>query len=214
MAGLNNMNQMEAATYDGYFLGIVVDNNDPDKLQRVKVTIKNVMEGNKEDLPWVAPKNIETGFGITTDAGGIYVPAMDSIVVVEFQDGDIHYGMTVGSMHTARYTPDEDLLKNYPDRRGWHDTKKNKAYIDVTKGEAIMHLEHFSLTMIQVEDSGEVNVTVVKDCNIEIKGDLNITVKGDTNISTEGTTNIETKGDTNISSDGDVNVTGSSINLN
>ncbi len=208
------MNQMEAATYSGSLLGIVVDNDDPDKLQRVKVTIQNVMEGDKEDLPWVAPKNIDTGFGITKDAGGIYVPALDSILVIEFQGGDIHYGLTVGSMHTARYTPDPDLLKNYPDRRGWHDTKKNKAYIDVTEGEAIMHLEHFSLTMIQVEDDGEVNVTIVKDCNVTIKGDLNITVSGDTNITTDGTTNIETKGDTNISSDGDVNVTGSTINLN
>lgn len=214
MPGFNNMNQMEAPSYDGPIIGLVVDNNDPDQRQRVKVTIQGLLEGKKEDLPWIAPKSIQTGFGITKDAGGIFVPAMDSLLVMEFQKGDLHYGLCVGSMHTARYTPDPDLLKNYPDRRGWHDTKKNKMWVDVTEGEATMHLEHFTLTMINVEDSGEVNITVVKDCNVEVKGTLNIVVKGDTNITTDGDTKIVTKGQTDINSSGNTNITGEMINLN
>ena len=38
------------------YRGIVVENNDPKKIGRIKVFVKGVLEGNSESLPWCTPE--------------------------------------------------------------------------------------------------------------------------------------------------------------
>jgi len=122
--------------------GIVVDNEDPDQLGRIRVRIKELNQ-NIEDkhLPWCIPKFAHVDGAKGGDdfdrSGTFFVPKKKTKVLVEFQDGDPHFPIWRG------YTVDEktklkETNKNYPNRaivrfsNGMFilvDTKTNEVFI-------------------------------------------------------------------------------------
>lgn len=158
MTGFNNMQQFGAPDYTGLFLATVKDNNDPEQRQRVKVSIPRLLEGNVADLPWVSPI-LDAPFGMTSDSGVMNVPALGALVVVQFQNGDLNYGVIAGSIHSQQHTPNAALLLNYPKRRGWRDIAGNLFWIDTTAGSVEVHYQHPSGTTIHINNAGEVEVT-------------------------------------------------------
>ena len=67
---------------DKIFVGVVKENNDPDRIGRIKTRVIKVYDGlSKEDIPWASPfKDLN---------GNEYnVPDIGKIVSVVFQDGD------------------------------------------------------------------------------------------------------------------------------
>ena len=221
MPGFNNFNQMEAATYDGQIKGIVVENRDPEYRQRIKVRIPELMEAEIEDLPWILPI-VESSFGMTAGAGTVSIPVIDSIVIVEFQKGDIHYGLYTSGLHTSQWTLPAELMTNYPHRRGWKDPAGNKLWIDIKEDHVEFHLEHVSGTSFHVDNDGNLSINVVGNTTVSTKGSTTIGTEGNTVISTDGNTNITTGGSTDIatsgatriSSGGNTDITGAIINLN
>jgi hypothetical protein len=163
MSGFNNQAEEESPKIEGRrFQGLVVFNNDPEKRQRIKVLIPNLLEGNPDDLPWIGPA-VQSGFGMTNTAVSVAVPVIDSVVMVTFQDGDLNYGMYDSSLHTALSNQLNDLAANYPNRRGWVDPAGNVCYVDITPGQTTFHLRHISGTNFTIANSGAVTVTAVAD---------------------------------------------------
>ena len=158
MTGFNNSNQVEAPDYSGYFIGTVVANNDPTFRQRIKVTIPELLTGAEPMLPWVAPV-LQSEFGVTPSAGVMQVPAIGSVVRVEFQNGELYYGLASGYLHTANHSPASELLVNYPARHGWKDPAGNLFYVDHTSGQVDVHFRHVSGTTIHIANDGNVSVT-------------------------------------------------------
>jgi phage baseplate assembly protein gpV len=158
----NNLNQFESPDYSIPFIGKVVDNNDPKKLQRVKVEIPNLLTGDPANLPWCFPAQ-HSLFGMTESAYSVNVPVVGSTVMVEFQGGDIHYGVVSSCLHTSKTTVSGELANNYPNRRGWLDPANNLFYIDITSGQVIVHFLHKSGTRLTVADNGKVTVHSVDD---------------------------------------------------
>lgn len=77
----------EGYVIQGLWRGIVIDNNDPLKLGRVKVRVFPLMDEIKdEDLPWA-----EACF-----SGIIMVPQVNNWVWVMFQEGDVHRPVWLG----------------------------------------------------------------------------------------------------------------------
>jgi len=75
---------------DGIYNGVVKDNKDPLKLNRVRIEIEELTKGiPKEKLPWYCVKNSVTD---TPNAGG-KIPPINSNVIVEFPDNDIYNGL-------------------------------------------------------------------------------------------------------------------------
>lgn len=165
MSGFGNVSDIPESHRNGYFQGIVVDNNDPEQKQRIKVEIPNLIEGDPALMPWIGPV-IRSKFGMTDKAVTVEVPVLDSIVVVEFQDGDPHYGMTVGSLHTEISADLGVLATNYPNRRGWVDPVGNWSFIDITQGSVQFQLHHYSGTEYTTNDDGSVLHDAVGDYTI------------------------------------------------
>tara|TARA_R110000772_G_scaffold12063_2_gene37209 strand:+ start:631 stop:1974 length:1344 start_codon:yes stop_codon:yes gene_type:complete len=66
------------------FLGVVEDNNDPDRENKCKIRVINIFDGIPvEDLPWATPWKDTNG--IMSD-----LPDTNKIVSVEFENGDIY----------------------------------------------------------------------------------------------------------------------------
>lgn len=165
MSGFGNVSDIEPDNRSGYFQGIVVDNLDPEMRQRIKVRIPNLMDGDPELLPWIGPV-VHSKFGMTAEAVTVEVPVVDAIVQVEFQNGDPHYGMTFGSLHTAISAELGVLATNYPMRRGWVDPAGNWSYIDLTEGAIEFQLHHYSGTQYTTFNDGRVLHEAVGDYTI------------------------------------------------
>ena len=113
------------------------------------------------------------------------MPALGSLVGVEFQNGDIHYPLYTGLPKTLKTSIEEELA-NYPNRYGFRDEVGNVAYIDKTSGSTTMFLKHFTGTTVQISNDGSVQITAVAPITssapmwthtgpVKIVGDLDVT---------------------------------------
>lgn len=87
-------------------LGLVTDNQDPDKLGRVKVSFL-WMEG-EQSTPWIKVASPYT----YKNAGFFFVPAVDSRVLVGFEDGDVEKPYCIGTLFDEMANPDPDWAGN------------------------------------------------------------------------------------------------------
>jgi uncharacterized protein involved in type VI secretion and phage assembly len=79
--------------YYGKYRGIVVDNNDPEKLGRLKVKVPSVL-GNDVVTGWAMPC---LPYGGAADQGFFFIPEVNAGVWVEFEAGDLEYPIWVGT---------------------------------------------------------------------------------------------------------------------
>lgn len=193
------------------FIAQVIENNDPLKLERIKVSLPKLFkeETPVEDLPWIAPHSNSKFRG--PEIGGFSVPDVGTYVYVEFQQGRITSGFYTGGVvsNLTRITLEET---NYPNRYGLIDSKGNHFYVD--KQEGSIEVKHFSGTTFKITPDGSLEFTCVANNTMSISGNTSITTSGNTNISTSGTTSIQSNGNATLSSQSNVNITAPTISLN
>lgn len=208
----NNLNQFESPDYSIPFIGKVVDNNDPKRLQRIKVEIPNLLVGDTASLPWCFPAQ-HSLFGMTDTAYSVGIPVIGSTVMVEFQGGDLHYGVVSSCLHTSNTSISGELAVNYPNRRGWLDPANNLFYVDITSGQVIVHFVHKSGSRFTIADNGKVTVHSVDDIeqscnNFILNAKQSVRISTPTYTSTTDTTSIS--GTTSIA--GNTSTTGTLTN--
>lgn len=196
---LTNPNDIDSVDYSEHvFIGQVVANNDPLKLERVKVRITGLYEGQVEDLPWCAPK-YSKAFGNKAGVGVFSVPSVGTWLFVELQNGDAHFPLYTGSpVQTKADLPEADV--NYPNRYGLKDPAGNLFYVDTTPGSVVVHFQHVSGTQLTINNNGSVNLQAVDTItsvaptwnhtgNVNITGDVSITGNQDVdgNVDVTGT---------------------------
>ena len=79
--------------YYGKHRGIVVDNNDPEKLGRLKVKVPSIL-GNEVVTGWAMPC---VPYGGAADQGFFFIPEVNAGVWVEFEAGDLEFPIWVGT---------------------------------------------------------------------------------------------------------------------
>ncbi|MBA3894067.1 MAG: phage tail protein [Gemmatimonadales bacterium] len=84
--------QVERRFY-GKYRGFVVDNEDPEKLGRLKLTVPSVL-GDEVVTGWAMPCVL---YGGAADQGMLFVPDVDAGVWVEFEEGDLEFPIWVGT---------------------------------------------------------------------------------------------------------------------
>ncbi len=165
-----------SAGYDGqYIIGRVVENNDPEKVGRVKVLIPGLFE-DAATAPWCVPL-VPRGISSKPGSGEFSVPDVGTDLVIVLQEGDAHYPAYVGSLLS---TPNRvsEFDTNYPKRRGFKDIAGNLFYIDTTSGQVVVKFVHKSGTEITIDDDGKVHVLAANNMNINVDGTLDITSTG------------------------------------
>lgn len=176
-----------------YRMAVVVFNNDPDKQQRIKVFIPNVLEGPADQLPWVGPI-AQSPFGITRSFGTVNVPVLDSIVIVHFQGGDLNSGLYLGNAVTKTLGENMpvELSTNYPSRYGSFDPKGNKKYTDLVTG--VVEYIHNTGTRVKFLANGDLDVTVVGSLHANVTGNAAAVIGGSANVNVSGTTTLVSGG--------------------
>lgn len=95
----------------GKYRGIVVDNEDPEQLGRLKLKIPSVL-GSEITSGWAMPC---TPFGGMANQGILFIPEIDAGVWVEFEEGDCEFPIWVGTFWSKPDGETELPKPNEPD---------------------------------------------------------------------------------------------------
>lgn len=178
---LDNMNDQDKPSYDGYFIGTVIYNDDPSKIERIKVTIPNLFVGAVDAIPWCAKKKAELFPDARDGSFGTFglVPALGTQVIVSFQDGNPLYGMYEACPHQTNERVAESI-NNYLYRYGFKDPAGNLFMVDTKPGSVEILVQHFSGTLLRLKNDGSVELISVGEISSSAPmwrhtGDIHVT---------------------------------------
>lgn len=208
---MKNLAQTESSllTGDTMIVGVVVDNNDLTKKQRIRVSIPGILEAaDVNDLPWILPK-ADSMFGVGDDYGTVSIPRIGSRVYVVFQKGDLSLGRYVADALTSHTALPPDLATNYPNRVGFFSPKGDVFYMDMSTGDTVF--KHASGSSIRFAADGSVllytksHLTQVVDGNMttKVRGNLSVSIEGSSSTQVSGSASTMVQGSMTTSVSGD-----------
>lgn len=151
------------------YRGIVIDNADPLKLGRVKVSIAGLIEGSAANLPWISQRSAAM-FGGQPEKGSFFAPSLNSELEIQFPTRDIYAGFYVGFWQTPE-THNPTFDDGYPDKYGFIDSGFAVSY-DNTKKEFI--IEHPEGAKITMKSDGSIEATTTAKIKIAGTGGTEI----------------------------------------
>ncbi len=194
----------------GVTVGIVTNNQDPDKLGRVKVR-----------LPWLS--DTEESFWarvVTPMAGkdrGLYLlPEVDDEVLVAFEHGSSEFAYVLGGLWNGKDTPPEDN----------GDGKNNKRTLKSRSGSIIRLDDTDGSEKIEIIDMSGKNSIVIstQDNTITIQADKDITIQSTggkiklsgtgIELNSQGDVKIQATGNLDAQAKSQTNIKGSVVNIN
>lgn len=146
------MQKIERRFY-GKYRGFVVDNDDPEKLGRLKVKVPSVL-GNTVVTGWALPCMPYAG---AADQGMLFIPERESGVWIEFEEGDLEFPVWVGAFW-SKPEGNSELPKPNDDQGAEEDIQKpvTRKIIKTLKGHTIQFEDKDGQEMIRiVQVSGE-----------------------------------------------------------
>ena len=195
-------------------IGVVTNNNDPDKLGRVRVEYPSLSDSEESAWARIATPSAGNVRGI------LMLPQPDEEVIIGFEHGDARRPIVVGSLFNGKDKPGYDLLQNrdgslavLSDEKVHLHSKKNfeirsdqKMTVDVKsdKTENTFKGNH------KQEASGNADL---KARQYTIEAGSSLTIKG-SSITVQASGTLTLKGSSvTIDGSGGVNITGAMINL-
>lgn len=160
----------------GKFRAIVVDNKDPQKRGRLKVRIPSVLAD--QDSDWALPCLPYGGF---KQQGLFMVPEVDSQVWVEFEEGDIHRPIWVGTFWQQDGDPPEDAAKEEPTTRLLQTKSGHILQFDDADGEEQFRLHHPTEAEMVIDPNGTISLTDASGAKIKMDAENSEIIVEDAN---------------------------------
>jgi Rhs element Vgr protein len=201
--------------FAGLHVAHVVDNNDPDKLGRIKIRYPWA----EADTIWVRLLTPHAG----QDRGWVSLPEVGDEVLIGFEFGDPDYPIALGALYNKESSPPSDTggdgnnVKIFMTRSGnqiyFNDTdgsEELKISMKDGKNQIVMGLSGPSISIKC--DGGDVSI---EGNNITIESQQEITLKAGTNLNIEAGANLKTKASAMLNIEGaTTTVKGNPIQLN
>ena len=199
-----------AARIAGVAVGIVTNNQDPDKLGRVKVR-----------FPWLSDEDESQWARIAApmagnDRGAYFLPEVDDEVLVAFEHGDIRFPYVVGALWNGKDAPPASNS----------DGKNNVRVIKSRSGHVVKLNDEDGKETIEIVDKSEKNSIVVDTAKntITITSDKDIVLKASNGTITLDAKKLEMKSSDaskvesgaglDVKASGTLNIKGSTVNIN
>lgn len=201
--------------YYGITVGVVTNNQDPEKLGRVKLKLPDRLGDIETD--WARQVVLMGG----KEMGTFYLPEVGDEVLVAFREGQIEEPYVIGSLWNEKQKPPENNEDGKNNLRKIKSRSGHEITIDDTEdaGGIEIKVKNGSLVKIENKDSG---VVTIKDKTGKNKavfdGNGNkVTVLGDTKIElTSGTSKVtidSSKAAVEIKSDAKISLNAAQIEL-
>ena len=159
--------------------GIVMDNNDPKRVGRVKCVVSGLIEGETAYLPWCFPRNpngLGGGGNKTPYNSGFSVPEIGTELEIWFPFGDIYHPMYVGFWQSYK-THQTGFDSDYPESYGWRDSTGN--YLKINKAQGYANEKHGpSGSYVDIDKSGNVTIHISGQLRLDVEKDIIISGRG------------------------------------
>lgn len=168
----------------GVVVGIVVNNQDPDKMGRVKV--KFPWLSNDDESWWARIATLMAGAG----RGSWFLPEVDDEVLVAFEHGDVRFPYVVGALWNGKDAPPAN---NDDGKNNTREIKSRSGHIirlDDTSGSEKVEVIDKSGNSLTIESSSNA-ITVKATGRIKIEGNgIELTSQSDVTIQAKTTADI------------------------
>jgi hypothetical protein len=152
----------------GHYLGVVVDNKDPEFKGRAKIRVFGVFDDlSDQDLPW-SHQRFEMSYGLGGGSGRMSVPKLGSVVHVQFNNGNFYSPEYKAVQELSRDLVDE-IRASYDGAHSviYDGIERLKMYYTVEKGFVIDLKE----SKIIIRNDNSILITHADDSSaIELKG--------------------------------------------
>jgi len=186
--------------FSGFHIAVVVDNNDPDALGRIKVKFPWT---DDEIVKWIRLAVPYAG----ADRGWVSLPEIDDEVLIGYEFGDPDHPIAVGSLYNGNAQPPSDTGGDQNDVKMFMTRSGHQIYLsDKDGGEEIKLVTKDSKNSIVMDVSGP-SISIESEGDISIKGN-NITIesqqainlKAGSDLKAEASANSEIKAGANLTS--------------
>ena len=189
----------------GIVVAIVTNNNDPDKLGRVKLKFPWLADTYESD--WA--RIVQLGAG--PNSGAVFLPEVNDEVLVAFEFGDIRRPYVLGGVWNGKDKPPlgGGLIDNGKVKRRGFVSRRGHRFVffdDASKAGIAMLTSDGKVKFALKETGSEVHLVC--------EGKITIETKGDMSFKAQGTVTIEGSAGLALKSSGTVEVKGSVIKLN
>ena len=191
-------------------IGIVTNNDDPDKLGRVRISYPALGDGTEGWWARIATPNAGSSRGL------LMMPQVGDEVVVGFEHDDVHHPYVLGSIYNGTAVPGDDLVLKDGSFSLQSDHKVNvnaKEEISIKSDKDISINSNQDFTL---QTTGKVSESPQGDYTVEANGNVSIKCGPMATLSIEGGSQLTIKcGAASISMTtmGSVSVSGVSISL-
>ncbi len=151
-----------------HYVGIVVDNKDPKKLQRVRIRIRELhMNIPDEFLPWCM-RGPGGGNGHAGGMGNKEIPAIGAKMAVSFMDNSPYFPQYSGAPDTedTKLPDDYNSDDNYEHVNGSIDTAGNKFMVNTKEGEEHVEFSHKTGTTYAMDKDGNYHLDSKANINL------------------------------------------------
>ncbi len=197
--------------FPGVVVGIVTNNQDPDKLGRVKVKFPWLVE--QDESNWARVASPLAG----SDRGLMMLPEVDDEVLVAFEQGDWRSPYVLGMLWNGVDKPPEE--KSGDDENNLRLIKSRSGHLivldDTSGSEKIEIIDETKKNKISIDSSNN-KLTLEVEGDIELKapqGTIKLEAKG-VEIESSADSKIEAGGSMKVQATGTMDVKGATVNLN
>lgn len=188
-----------AGSIPGVAWGVVTENNDPEKKGRLRLKLPQL--GDNVDTDW-AP-NMTWGAG--KDRGIVWIPEVNDLVLVAFEQGDVRHPIVIGHSWNAKNPPKYEE----PMFDGQAGKVKNRAFISRTGQRIVLwddDGQKEGIRLVTNDDAYEIFIEKTKS-RILIKSGGKIEIEASQDVS------IKAGGKVTINGGGGVDITGPTVNI-
>lgn len=189
----------------GVVVGIVTQNDDKDKLGRVKVKFPWLSDNDESDWARI------TQLGAGPNAGAVFIPEVNDEVLVAFEHGDISRPFVIGGLYNGKDKPNlgDGLFNQGKVKRNGFVSRKGHKFVffeDSSKSGIALITSDAKIKVSLNESNSEIH--------IECQGKVLIKSQGDMNLESAGSLTLKGDGGVKLNSSGTVEVKGSQVKLN
>jgi uncharacterized protein involved in type VI secretion and phage assembly len=208
----------------GVVIGIVTDNNDPEKLGRVKISFP--WRGEDDQSHWARVSTLMAGNG----RGTFFLPEVGDEVLVTFDRGNMRYPYVIGALWNGEDKPPEENadgknnIRKITSRSGHEivftdDDEQQKETLEIhTKaGHKILLDDSSGQEKIEIQDKTGSNKIVIDSAqnSVAIESAMQLNIKANM-VEIEGTSSLTVKssGTLSLQASGTLTIQGTLVKIN